>query len=137
VHYKHMFVMINHTINMRQKRTLNQMANNSQIFWMRSSYWKHRHVDFLTIAVDRGGQLELVSGISVLISIFRCSHLLNFRFVNQKPPYGTGVPIFCIISILIRIDLHSSWQIDQMSVVSHPTARRSRSRSHCTLTTWS
>ncbi len=77
-----MFVVTNHTINMRQKRTLNQTANEVQIFWMRSSYWKSRHVDLLTIAVDRGGRLELVSGISVSINILRCSHVLNFRFVD-------------------------------------------------------
>ncbi len=130
-------MVINHTINMRQKRMLNQMANNVQIFWMRLLYWKRRHVNFLTIAVDRGGQFELISSVSALISIFRCNHVLNFRFVNGKPPFEMAVPIFCIISISLRIDSHSSWQIEWMSVVSHLTARRSRSRSHCTLITWS
>ncbi len=57
VHYKHMFMVINHTIDMRQKRTLNQTANKVQINWMRLSYWKSRHVNFLTIAVDRGGTI--------------------------------------------------------------------------------
>jgi hypothetical protein len=52
-----MFVVINHTINMRQKRTLNQMANKAQIIWMRLLYWKSRHVDFLTIAVNRWGTI--------------------------------------------------------------------------------
>ncbi len=132
-----MFVVINHTINLRQIRTLNQTANKAQIFWMRMLYWKSRHVDFLTIAVDRGGGLEMVSGISVSINIFRCSHVLNFRFVNGKPPYRTGGPIFCIISISISIDSHSSWRIEWMSVVSHLAARRSRPHSCCTLTTWS
>jgi hypothetical protein len=113
------------------------MANKVQIFWMWSSYWKRRHVNFLTIAVDRGGQFELVSGVSMLINIFRCSHVLNFRFVNGKLPWGTGVPIFCIISISIRIYSHSPWQMEQMSVVFHLTASWSRSSSHCTLITWS
>jgi hypothetical protein len=57
VHSKHMFVVINHMIDMRQKRMLNQMAKEAQIIWMRLSYWKSRHVDFLTIAVDRGGAI--------------------------------------------------------------------------------
>jgi hypothetical protein len=50
-----MFVVINHMINVRQKRMLNQTANEAQIFWMRSLYWKSRLVDFLTIAVNRRG----------------------------------------------------------------------------------
>jgi hypothetical protein len=55
VHCKLMFVVINHTINMRQKRTLNQTANKAHIIGMRSLYWKSRHVNFPTIAVNRGG----------------------------------------------------------------------------------
>jgi hypothetical protein len=35
---------------------------------------------------QQGGGFELVSGVSVSINIFRCSHVLNFRFVNGKPP---------------------------------------------------
>jgi hypothetical protein len=42
---------------MRQKRLLNQMANEAQIIWMRLLYWKSRHVDFLTISVNRGGAI--------------------------------------------------------------------------------
>jgi hypothetical protein len=78
-------MVINHTINMRQKRMLNQTANEVQIIGMRSLYWKSRHVDFPTIAVDRGGQFILVSGVSVLNNIFRCSHVLNFGYVSRKP----------------------------------------------------
>ncbi len=63
--------------------------------------------------------------------------MLNFRFVNGKPPYGAGVPIFCIISILVRVDSHSSWKIERMSVVPHLTARQSRWCCCCTLITWS
>jgi hypothetical protein len=33
-----------------------------------------------------GGRHELVSGVSVSVNIFRCSHILNFRFVSGKPP---------------------------------------------------
>jgi hypothetical protein len=40
--YKHVYMVINHTIDMRQKRMLNQMANEAQIFWMRLLYWKSR-----------------------------------------------------------------------------------------------
>ncbi len=79
--------MNNHTMNMRQKKTLNQTANKAQIIWMRLVYWKSRHVNVLTIAVNRGGgQFELVSGVSVSINIFRYSHVSNFRFVSKKSP---------------------------------------------------
>ncbi len=57
VHYKHMFVVINHTIDMRQKIMPNQTANEVQIIWMRLLYWKSRHANFLTIAVNRGGTI--------------------------------------------------------------------------------
>ncbi len=33
-----------------------------------------------------GGWFVLVSGVSVLINIFRCSHVLNVGFVSKKPP---------------------------------------------------
>ncbi len=39
-----------------------------------------------SLQLTGGGQFELVSGVSVLINIFRCSHVLTFRFVNGKPP---------------------------------------------------
>jgi hypothetical protein len=54
------FVVIKITIDMWQKRMPNQMANKVQIFLMWLLYWKSRHVHFLIIAVDRGGQLEYV-----------------------------------------------------------------------------
>ncbi len=77
---------------------------------MRSLYWKHRHVDFLTIASDRGGQLELVSGISMSINIIRCSHVLNFRFVNWNHPYGVIISdkpaiLACVPHVLLHDSL--------------------------------
>ncbi len=59
VHFKLMFAVINHTIDMREKRMLNQTANKVQIIGMRSLYWKSRHVNFPIIAVDRGGTIDI------------------------------------------------------------------------------
>ncbi len=103
VHYKLMLVVINHTIGMRQKRTHNQTANKAQIIGMRLSYWKSRHINFATIAVDRGGtiyigqwSLHVDQHLSVQPCLkflicqqkttikSRCAHLLHHLYLNKN-----------------------------------------------------
>ncbi len=93
-----MFVVIDHTINMRQKRMLNQTADNIQIFWKRLLYWKHRHVDFLTIVVDRGGVGR--RGTNQLRLLERYRDVLDKHTTGIPPP--TALAEGTALSVLVE-----------------------------------
>ena len=73
-HHKHKFVMHN-IAHLLCKGHLDDI----------SALLLFHHIKLATLKEDNT-KFILVSGVSVLINIFRFSHVLNFGFVSRKPP---------------------------------------------------